>query len=81
MILRGNADRQVTDAHVRQTESDTPWSQAVEGAIRELKKGVGREMVRTKARSSFGTVASNERQTFSPIQPTILWSWMDMYRK
>ena len=36
-------------AHVRQTEPYTPWSQAAEGAIRELKKGVGREMVRSKA--------------------------------
>jgi hypothetical protein len=35
--------------HVRQTEPHTPWSNAVEAAIRELKKGVGRQMVRSAA--------------------------------
>jgi hypothetical protein len=34
---------------VRQTEPHTPWSNAVEAAIRELKKGVGRQMVRSAA--------------------------------
>lgn len=35
--------------HVKQTEPHTPWSNAAEAAIRELKKGVGRQMVRSKA--------------------------------
>ncbi len=35
--------------HVKQTEPYTPWSNATESAIRELKKGVGRHMVRSKA--------------------------------
>ena len=35
--------------HVKQTEPYTPWSNAAESAIRELKKGVGRQMVRSKA--------------------------------
>ena len=39
--------RQVS-THVRTTEPHTPWSNAAEGAIREAKKGVGREMVRSK---------------------------------
>ena len=34
---------------VTQTEPYTPWSNAAETAIRELKKGVGRQMVRLKA--------------------------------
>ncbi|KAI2506945.1 hypothetical protein MHU86_7441 [Fragilaria crotonensis] len=34
---------------VRQTEPHTPWSNAAEAAIRELKKGVGRQMVRSGA--------------------------------
>jgi len=34
---------------VKQTEPYTPWSNAAESAIRELKKGVGRQMVRSKA--------------------------------
>ena len=34
---------------VRQTEPHTPWSNAAEAAIRELKKGVGRQMVRSAA--------------------------------
>ena len=36
-------------SHVKQTEPYTPWSNAAEGAIRELKKGVGRKMIRSKA--------------------------------
>jgi hypothetical protein len=35
--------------HVRQTEPYTPFSNAAEAAIRELKKGVGRQMVRSKS--------------------------------
>ncbi|KAI2502051.1 Reverse transcriptase (RNA-dependent DNA polymerase) [Fragilaria crotonensis] len=35
--------------HVKQTEPHTPWSNAAEAAIRELKKGVGRQMVRSRA--------------------------------
>ncbi|KAI2489517.1 hypothetical protein MHU86_25076 [Fragilaria crotonensis] len=36
-------------ARVKQTEPHTPWSNAAESAIRELKRGVGRQMVRSKA--------------------------------
>ncbi|KAI2506535.1 Reverse transcriptase (RNA-dependent DNA polymerase) [Fragilaria crotonensis] len=35
--------------HVKQTEPHTPWSNAAEAAIRELKRGVGRQMVRSAA--------------------------------
>jgi len=35
--------------HVRLTEPHTPWSNAAEGAIRELKKGLARKMVRKKS--------------------------------
>jgi Reverse transcriptase (RNA-dependent DNA polymerase) len=35
--------------YVRQTEPHTPFSNAAESAIRELKKAVGRQMVRSKA--------------------------------
>ncbi|KAI2500778.1 Reverse transcriptase (RNA-dependent DNA polymerase) [Fragilaria crotonensis] len=34
---------------VRQTEPHTPWSNAAEAAIRKLKRGVGRQMVRSAA--------------------------------
>ena len=34
---------------VKQTEPYTPWSNAAEAAIRELKKGVGQQMVQSKA--------------------------------
>ena len=37
------------DVRVRQTEPLSPWSNAAESAIRELKKGVGRQMVRSGA--------------------------------
>jgi len=36
-------------SHVKQTEPYSPWQNAAEGAIRELKKGSGREMVRSRA--------------------------------
>ena len=36
------------DCHLRQVESHSQWSNAAEGVIRELKKGAGRKMVRTK---------------------------------
>ena len=36
-------------SHVKQTEPHSLWSNAAEGSIRELKKGVGREMVRSQA--------------------------------
>jgi hypothetical protein len=35
--------------HVKQTEPHSPWSNAAEAAIRELKRGVGRQMVRSGA--------------------------------
>ena len=35
--------------HVKQTEPHTPWSNAAEGVIRELKRGVARKMVESKA--------------------------------
>ena len=40
--------RQAT-VHVKQTEPHTPWSNAAESAIRELKHGLGREMVQSSA--------------------------------
>jgi hypothetical protein len=33
--------------HVRQTEPYSPWQQAAEGCIRELKRGVSRKMIKT----------------------------------
>jgi len=36
------------DCHLRQTEPYSPWMQAAEGAIRELKRGVTRKMTRTR---------------------------------
>ena len=34
---------------MKRTEPYTPWSNAAEAAIRELKKGVGQQMVQSKA--------------------------------
>jgi len=38
-----------TSCHVKQLEPYTPWANAAEGTIRELKKGSGRKMVKTKS--------------------------------
>jgi hypothetical protein len=35
------------DCHARQTESYSPWQQAAEGCIRELKRGVSHKMIKT----------------------------------
>jgi hypothetical protein len=35
------------DCHLRQTEPYSPWMQATEGCIRELKRGVSRLMIKT----------------------------------
>jgi hypothetical protein len=47
-ISRGDFRRKLRKAgcHSKQTEPHTPKSNAAEGSIRELKRGVGREMVR-----------------------------------
>jgi hypothetical protein len=35
------------DCHGRQTEPYSPWQQAAEGCIRELKRGTSRKMIKT----------------------------------
>jgi hypothetical protein len=35
------------DCHTRQTEPYSPWQQAAEGCIRELKRGASRKMIKT----------------------------------
>jgi transposase len=49
--LLGNFRRKCREAgaRVKQTEPYSPWLNSAESAIRELKKGVGRQMVRTKS--------------------------------
>jgi hypothetical protein len=37
------------DCHPRQTEPYSPWQQAAEGCIRELKRGVSRKMINTSS--------------------------------
>jgi hypothetical protein len=39
--------------HIKQTEPYSPWQNAAEGAIRELKRGAGRKMVRAGAPKPF----------------------------
>jgi hypothetical protein len=45
----GNFKRKLreADCHARQTEPYSPWQQAAEGCIHELKRGVSRKMMRT----------------------------------
>jgi hypothetical protein len=37
------------DCHARQTEPYSPWQQAAEGCIRELKRGVSHKMIKTNS--------------------------------
>ena len=45
----GNFKRKLreADCHMKQTEPYSPWSQAAEGCIRELKRGSSRKMIKT----------------------------------
>jgi hypothetical protein len=49
--IQGYFRRKLREAgcHIKQTEPNKPKSNAAEGSIRELKRGVGREMVRSGA--------------------------------
>lgn len=56
MILDGSKEQTLgvfkrklreADCHARQTEPYSPWQQAAEGCIRELKRGVSRKMMKT----------------------------------
>jgi hypothetical protein len=49
--IQGGFRRKLREAgcHIKQTEPHAPKSNAAEGSIRELKRGVGREMVRSGA--------------------------------
>ncbi len=46
---KGDFERKLckTDCHVRQTEPYSPWEQAAEGCIHELKHGVSRKTIKT----------------------------------
>jgi hypothetical protein len=46
---KGDSKRKLceADCHTRQTEPYSPWQQAAEGCIRELKRGVSRKMIKT----------------------------------
>jgi hypothetical protein len=49
--IQGDFRRKLREArcHIKQTKPHTSKSNAAEGSIRELKRGVGREMVRSQA--------------------------------
>jgi hypothetical protein len=46
---QGNFKRKLNEAncHMKMTEPYSPWQQAAEGCIRELKRGVSRKMLKT----------------------------------
>jgi hypothetical protein len=47
--IEGNFKRKLkeADCHMKRTEPYSPWSQAAEGCIRELKRGSSRKMIKT----------------------------------
>jgi hypothetical protein len=49
--IQGGFRRKLSDdgCHIKQTEPHTPKSNSAEGSIRELKSGIGQEMVRSGA--------------------------------
>jgi hypothetical protein len=49
--IQGDFRRKLREpgCHIKQTEPHTPTSNAAEGSIRKLKRGIGREMVRSGA--------------------------------
>ena len=47
------------DCHARQTEPYSPWQQAAEGCMRELKWGVSHKVTKTAPPGYFGTTVLN----------------------
>ncbi len=62
------------DCHARQTEPYSPWQQAAEGCIRELKCGVSHKMIKTGFPGYFGTTVLNLKR-WSAHWPVILCIW------
>ena len=46
------------DCHLQQPEPYSPWQQAVEGCIRQLKQGVSRKMIKTGSPKAQGPLGS-----------------------
>jgi hypothetical protein len=57
--VEGEFRRKLCDAgcHIKQTEPHTQSSNMGEGSVRELKKGVGRQMLRSGCPNGFGMTA------------------------
>jgi len=49
------------DCHLRVTEPYSPWEQAAEGCIREIKRGSSRKMIRTGSPKPYGTTALSSK--------------------
>ena len=59
------------DCHPRMTEPYSPWQQAAEGCIRELKRGSSRKMLRCGSPNHYGTIALSLRLLFVLTQAMI----------
>jgi hypothetical protein len=57
--IQGSFQRKLREAgcHIKQTEQHKPKSNSAEGSIRELKRSVGRKMVRPEAPKGYGMTA------------------------
>jgi hypothetical protein len=58
---KGDIERKLheADCRPRQTEPYSPWQQAAEGCIREMKCGVSHKMIRPAPPGYFGTTVLN----------------------
>jgi hypothetical protein len=58
---KGNFKRNLheADCHARQTDPYSPWQQATEGFIHELKRGVSPKMIKTGSPGYYGTIVLN----------------------
>jgi hypothetical protein len=86
MVMNGSKEQilsffchkcQQAGSHVKQTEPHTPWSNAVEGAIQELKWGTGCKMVWSHApKWLYWMTVLNDKSLYDLVLPMTYMVWM-----
>jgi hypothetical protein len=56
--------------HGKQTEPHSPWSNAAEGAIRELKQGTGHKRSDLVHQNDYGMIVLNDKPWYDLVLPT-----------
>ena len=67
--------------HIKQVEPHSPWQNAAEGAIRELKCGAGRKMMASGAPHNLGVIALNCKSILVLTLPLIFMNYKVKFQK